>query len=215
MLHHLTRSHLLSRGLLMANVSEDQWNRLIEGLRTGDEQVLADFYQQHGATLRAIADKQLAPELRRRVSPSEVVQSAFRTFFRRAGEGRFEFEDSEKLWSLMCAITLTKVREQVRYHRREKRDIHRESDPDPAQEGYGLGVLQGRDMPPEIAVEFEDQFERLMEALDDEEQQVVQMKLDDRTNDEVADALGVSERTVRRIMKRLQTRFQFLLEDQD
>lgn len=184
-----------------------EWEKLIKGLRTGDEQVVSEFYHQHGGTLRAIADKQLAAEMRRRVSPSEIVQSAFRTFFRRAGEGRFEFEDSEKLWSLMCAITLTKVREQVRYHRREKRDVHRESDPDPKQQGGGFALLKGGDMPPEVAVEFADQFEQVMGLLDEEEQQVVQLKLDDRTNDEVAGALGISERTVRRILKRMQSRF--------
>jgi len=53
----------------------------------------------------------------------------FRSFFRHTEEGRFQFEDSEKLWSLICAITLTKVREKVRNHRRDKRDVYRETDP--------------------------------------------------------------------------------------
>jgi RNA polymerase sigma factor (sigma-70 family) len=179
--------------------SEPDWDRLIAGLRRGDEAAIADFYRRHGAALRAIAERQIGAELRRRVAPSDVVQSAFRTFFRRANEGRFQFEDSEHLWNLMCAITLTKVREQARYHRRQRRDIRRESQPEPpsADGSPSFDVSADGEVSPDVAVGFADEFQRLMESLDDEAQQVVQLKLDDRTNDEIADALGMSERTVR------------------
>lgn len=192
-------------------MSDDEWERVIHGLRMGDRDVISDFYQRHGNALRAVADKQIAPEMRRRVAASDVVQSAFRSFFRRAEEGRFQFEDSEKLWSLMCAITLTKVREQIRFHRREKRDLYRESTPGkPTHEegGDGFELLSGEGLPAEVVVEFTDQFEKLMEALDEEERQVLSLKMDDLTNEEIADTIGSSERTVRRIVKRLKNSLQ-------
>lgn len=186
--------------------NDPAWDRLIDGLLNGDQEVIAEFYNRYGSTLRAVADKQIAGELKRRVGASDVVQSAFRTFFRRAEAGKFQFEDSEKLWSLMCAITLTKVREQVRFHRREKRDVHRESDPGSphsSEGGDGFDLLTNSSVTPEVAAEFADQFETLMASLDDEERQVLALKIDDYTNDEIADAIGSSERTVRRIVKRL------------
>jgi RNA polymerase sigma-70 factor, ECF subfamily len=168
----------------------------------------ADFYNQYGSTLRAVADQQIAGEMKRRVGASDIVQSAFRTFFRRAEAGKFQFQDSEKLWSLMCAITLTKVREQVRFHRREKRDVHRESRPGDStksNESDGFELLSGEALSPEVAAEFADQFEKLMSSLDEEERRVLSLKIDDYTNEEIADSIGSSERTVRRIVKRLKT----------
>lgn len=192
-----------------------EWDRLVNGLRSGDETVIAEFYNAHGRTLRAIAESKLASGMRRRVSPSDVVQSVFRTFFRRAEEGRFEFEDSEKLWSLMCAITLTKVREQVRYHERKQRDYRRETHPDDSTaQGAGFDISMETELSPEAAVVFADLFHQLTESLEKEEQQVVQLKLDDRTNDEIAEALEISERTVRRILKRLESRFKRMLDNE-
>ena len=152
---------------------DENWDRLIRGLRQGDQQIIAEFFDQHGGKLRGIAEKRMASVLRRRVNPSDVVQSAFRTFFRQAGEGRFQFDDPDQLWSLICAITLTKVRQKARFHRRDQRDVYRESHPDASQEPCqpGFAVFSGRELSPDAAMEFADQFQALMESLDEEEQQ--------------------------------------------
>lgn len=186
---------------------DDDWDRLIVGLREGDPEVVTEFYNRHMQALRAIADNHIAPGLRRRVAASDVVQSVFQSFFHGAQAGRFQFADNEKLWSLMCAITLTKVREKIRYHLREKRNVNRETQPvgssDQAHNADGLELLSAGELSSEVAVEFSEQFEKLMAALDDEEQQVLSLKMEDRTNDEIAQSVGISERTVRRIVQRL------------
>ena len=92
---------------------EERWTRLVRGLREGDPQIVEEFCEQYGALLQQLADKHLSEDLRRRVGPEDVVQSVCRTFLRRARAGEFELADSEGLWRLLCAITLTKVHEQV------------------------------------------------------------------------------------------------------
>jgi RNA polymerase sigma factor (sigma-70 family) len=57
---------------------------------------------------------------------------------------------------------------------------------------------------PAEAAEFADQFERLLAGLDEEAWQVVDLKLQELTNEQVAEKLGCSERTVRRTLKRVQ-----------
>lgn len=192
----------------------DDWDQLIAGLRCGDENVISEFYRQHGDALRGIADRRISPLMQRRVAASDVVQSAFRTFFRRASEGHFQFADSEKLWSLLCAITLTKVREQVRFHRREKRDVNRETSGQASsseEDRDEARLFVGRELSPEVATALAEQFASLLESLDEEEREVISMKIDDRTNEEIAEAIGSSERTVQRIVQRLQDRFEILL----
>ena len=146
-----------------------------------------------------------------------MIQSTFRTFFRRAQGGYFQFEDNQRLWNLLCAITLTKVREKVRYHQRKSRGVDREvsqtADSDAGERTHsGDGFVESSPTPAD-AVEFADTFENLIAGLDDEQKKLVDLKLQDVTNDEAAEALGVSERTVRRMLGRLQDQFERLLDD--
>jgi RNA polymerase sigma factor (sigma-70 family) len=187
---------------------QDRWQRLIEGLRLGDQGVAQEFWEQYGKLLHQVAQQHLAEGLRRRVGPEDVVQSACRTFLRRAKEGEFQLADSAALWSLLCAITLTKVRELTRYHLRQKRGLDREAHLATGSDDSCTGDA-GPAAPgptPAEAAEFADQFQQLLTSLDPEERQIVELKLQDYTHEEVAQLLGCSERTVRRIVKRVQAR---------
>ena len=108
------------------SAEEEYWDHLIRGLRNGDRNVVYDFCQRYGASLERLAAKHLPAGLRRHVGPEDVVQSACRTFLRRTQGGEFQLADSEDLWRLLCAITLTKVREQARFHLRQKRGVDQE-----------------------------------------------------------------------------------------
>jgi RNA polymerase sigma-70 factor, ECF subfamily len=194
--------------------AENRWQRLIHGLRAGDRSIVQDFCTQYGTVLQRLAEKQLAEGLRRRVGPEDVVQSVYRTFLRRAQAGEFQLVDSEGLWRLLCAITLAKVREVARFHRRKKRDFNQEKSPRPAFSHAADEPFDPVDPQPSPAeaAEFADQFQQLMASLDDEERQFVDLKLQQCTNLEVAARLGCSERTVRRILKRVQSRLERALQ---
>lgn len=187
---------------------EDHWDRLIRGLRTGDEEIVAEFCAQYGRHLHAVAEKNIATGLRRRVGPESIMQSAYRTFFRRAREGQFDLADSEDLWRLLCAITLTKVREQARYHLRHKRAVNRETDVGAAEEAGERRQPTAPGPTPAEAAALAEQFEVLLASLDEEEQQIVELKLQELTNLEVADRLGCSDRTVSRILARIKDRLE-------
>lgn len=192
----------------------DRWQHLIHGLRVGDRKATQAFWDQYGALLQQVAEKNLSAGVRRRVGPEDVVQSACRTFLRRAKGGEFQLEDSEGLWRLLCAITLTKIREQTRYHMRQKRGLDQE---------VNLAAPSGQDSAPSFdvaatgptpaeATEFADQFQQLLASLDEEERQIVDLKLQELTHKEVAEKLGSSERTVRRVIHRVQAKLNRVFE---
>jgi RNA polymerase sigma-70 factor (ECF subfamily) len=185
---------------------DQDWDRLINGLRSGDQRVIHDFYGQYGALMETVADKHLAQGLRRRIGPDDVVQSACRTFLRRAKGGEFQIADAGDLWRLLCTITLTKVREQARFHSRKRRGQSREvplAPPDGSMSGFG--PASSAPSPDEVAA-FDEQFGQLMASMSKEERQLVQLKLDNCTNDEAAEKLGCSERTVRRLLQQIRLR---------
>lgn len=190
----------------------DRWQELIDGLRTGDGEAGRAFWNQYGPALERIAGDYLAGAVRRRVGPEDVVQSVCRTFLRRAREGEFRLEDAEDLWRLLCAITLTKVREQVRYQQRKKRSTAQEQDIAADDDARGVAEPAAPGPTPAEAAEFADLFEQLLASLDEEERQIVDLKLQEHTHLEIARQLKSSERTVRRILHRVKERLGAMLD---
>lgn len=188
------------------------WHGLIDGLRRGDEAVAAAFFAEYGQVLLRIARKRLGGELQRRVDEEDIVQSVFRSFFRRVQEGSIVLSDGQKMWNLLCAITLTKVRRQSQYHSRQRRSIRRESAAGPPAPDCGPDEPIDPAVPPEVLAAFEDEFQSLLEDLDPLERRVVDLRLQDLTNDEIALEIGVSERTVRRTLKRIERRLESLVQ---
>lgn len=193
---------------------QDKTQWMIDGLRQGDEGVIRAFVDRYGRSLEAVADKNIATQMGRRFGADDVVQSVCRTFLRRAQGGEFELKDSEALWRLLCAITLTKVREKARFHMRKKRSLAQETRPsDAGDDGRDPDAMLGAapEPGPGDQVEFADTFEHLLSGLEADERTVIDMKLNQKGNDEIAEALQCSERTVRRMLGRLQERFEAML----
>jgi RNA polymerase sigma factor (sigma-70 family) len=180
--------------------SKHQFGDLLAGLRSGDPAVLTGFFHRYAPALERLASSRLQPALGRRVGPASIAQSVCRTFMRRAGRGEYEILNSDDLWALLCAIAITKVREQVRFHGRMRRNIGREAGLEQA-----VSVPAG-ESPPDEQVLFEDSFRTAMEELSGAERQIVELRLAGETQVAIAETLGRSERTVRRIMTALEAR---------
>lgn len=183
----------------------EDWKEFVAGLRDGKPDACNRFWDDFGDAMKQLADRRISPALQRRVDSEDVVQSVCRTFFRRAHEGEFLIEDDNSLWRLLCAITVAKTRMHVRFHKRQRRDVSSEQHLDAVQadgsptmpEVAGSGTL------PDEQVAFADQFRHLVEQLDEDESRVLELKLQQMGNGQIAEQLGSSERTVRRIMARI------------
>jgi RNA polymerase sigma factor (sigma-70 family) len=191
---------------------EAEWQRMIDGLRRGDEDVLAEFCDRYATALARVAEHNIAPALRRRFGGETVAQSACCSFLMRAREGRFEIPDSESLWRLLCAITLRKVREKVRFHSRRRRAVQQEDDAGGSVDEPLVERLADRGLGPGEALAIAEEFQDLLDGLDEEERRIVELKLQERSNAEIARELGCSERTVRRLSLGLRERLESLFE---
>lgn len=197
-------------------MDDAQWDALINGLRDGDQQACTNFWNSYGNQLQAVAQKQLSARLQRRVGSDDVVQSACRTFFRRISDGQFDLPDADALWRLMCAITLTKARRAARDHSRQKRGMDAEQylDATSSVDGGRRFELAGGGETPFDAVEFSDQMDQLLASLSPQECQVLDLKLQNHTNDEIAEMINCSERTVRRLTDKIRSRWTTLFDEE-
>ena len=201
-------------GLPMADTQKD-WETWVSRLAEGDEDVVAEFWRRYGRRLEMLAVRHMTGALCRREGPDDVVQSVFRTFFRRARSGQFDLPEQECLWRLLCAITMTKIHEKERFHRRQKRHMDREQDEAANRDDAPRAIdhLAASDPDPEKAAEFADILDQLLAGFSEDKRAVVELKLQKFTNAEIAERLRCSEHTVRRILKHVQKRLQTILKE--
>ena len=64
----------------------------------------------------------------------------------------------------------------------------------------------------EIGRELDQLHEQVMSSLDIEQRKIVELRLSERTHEETAEALGCSERTVRRMLKQVQEKLESVLQ---
>ena len=102
----------------------------------------------------------MSRRFRRLEDPEDVVQSAFRTFFRRNARGEFHFDSSADLWRLLATITRRKILKHVERLGAGKRD--------PGREVHAEGdELSGREPTPEEAALAADLMEKALADFDE------------------------------------------------
>jgi len=178
---------------------------LLRRWESGDEAAADMLYRRYAQRLCALADAKIGARLRRREGPEDAVQSAFRTFFRRAADGQFRVDHSGAIWNLLVMITLNKIRRKAEYHHAQKRDIAAEvSLNNPAVSP----LVVAHDPTPEEAALLHDCLECLLADLKPPEPQIVRLCLQGYSTSEIADRVGSTRWTVRRVLDRVGHLFQ-------
>jgi hypothetical protein len=146
------------------------WN-LLERWRAGDQAAAEELHRRYAQRLCALAEREIGRRLSRRVGADDVVQSVFRTFFRRTAAGEFVIDHSGNLWQLLARITLNKVRRQGEHYRAGKRNVASE---DSAADLPACSYPFAHDPGPDEAAMLADEIETVLkeletnEAMDDE-----------------------------------------------
>ncbi len=124
-----------------------------------------------------------------------MALSVFESFSRGAAAERFERLDSrEDLWRLRVTIASRKASNAERYEKRERQG---------GRVGFTereiLDEIPGEEPTPEFAALVADEGRRLFQSLaDDSLREVVRLRLEGYSNDEIASALDCGLRTVER-----------------
>src|SRR5438132_1596809 len=79
---------------------------LDDRLRRRDPAAAEHVFARYAGQLVRVAEQHISRRLAGRVDGEDVVQSVFRTFFRRAEAGQFRIDSSVQLWQLLVRITV-------------------------------------------------------------------------------------------------------------
>jgi RNA polymerase sigma-70 factor (ECF subfamily) len=161
---------------------------------------VARLFDRFAGRLAQVAQRNLDRRLAGRIDGEDVVQSAFRTFFRRSARGEFAIESSSEMWRLLVHITIRKARAKGRYHTAAKRDALAEVSL------QNIGDLLRHEPGPDEAVALVDLIETLLEGLPAWYGDALHKRLEQRSVSEIADELRISRQSVHRAFRLLQQR---------
>jgi RNA polymerase sigma-70 factor, ECF subfamily len=176
---------------------------IVPRLRSATESVAADVDDQYRSRLCQLVEREMNRRFRRQEDPEDVVQSAFRTFYRRNAQGEFHIDSSGDVWRLLETIARRKLIKHIAKQGAKKRDVHREE--------YAWGdSLPGQVPTPEEAAIAADLIEKALAGLDERHVAAFNLRLQSHTEEEIASALTCTRTLVRRMLNRIRARLEKL-----
>ncbi len=172
---------------------------LLGRLRAGDPAASADatarLWERYFDALVRLARARLPGAARRAADEEDIALSALDSFCRGEAAGRFPaLGDRDDLWRVLATITLCKVRDAIEYEGRKKRGAGQ-----PGRPAAVLDELFTREPSPDMVAQVADLIEHLIARLDDDVlRRLAALRVQGHTEEEMAEELGVSPRTVRR-----------------
>jgi RNA polymerase sigma-70 factor (subfamily 1) len=181
---------------------------LLQRAQSGDKEALNDLYNRYLMRVLAAVRARLGAELRGKLESWDVVQDALLASlknvqsFDQASEGAFLH------W--LAKVVENRIRDQLDYFRAEKRDHRLEkplAGPRSAESSVPLDIPERSSVPtPSQVLILRDDLARLEKAMDElpleSRELIVAVKIEGRTYDEIAQALGKSPDAVRMQVKR-------------
>jgi RNA polymerase sigma-70 factor (ECF subfamily) len=180
---------------------------LLRRLQHGQADASTELYLRYAERLLALTANQSSPDLARRVDPEDLVQSVFRTFFRRASLGHYTVPDGEEIWKLLLVIALNKVRATGAFHRAAKRDVRRTV----GGEAFDRAV-ESHPSQDEAALNFLRMVvEELLEGLPDAHRRMIELRIEGQEVNDIAVAVQRSKRSVERVLQDFRQRLDAMI----
>ncbi len=156
------------------------------------------------------ARSRMSPSTRRIYDEEDAAASAFRSLCRGIEAQRFpDVGDRGNLWALLVVITSRKIANQFRYEHQQRRNANQTLNESVLQprDGFSVSMLQSlpsHEPTPAFAAEVADMSEFLMAQLPESDlKKLVLLKLEGHSNEDVAELMKITRRTVQRKLERI------------
>jgi RNA polymerase sigma factor (sigma-70 family) len=173
----------------------------IREIQDGNQQVAQELWERYFARLVQLARMELRGAKRQMADEEDVAISVFDSFCRAAENGRFpDLADRDSLWRLLVRMTARKSIDLRRRETRLRRGGPARAEPSGQPTGEEALALAIGDTPsPEFAAMMAEELRGLLEFLDDGEFRAIALgKMEGYSNEELAERLDCSVRTIER-----------------
>lgn len=179
---------------------------LLKRIQTGSEDAATALYLRYAKRLRGLAESKTNSQMAVQMDAEGIVQSVFRTFFRRAGNGQYDVEEADGLWKLLLVIAMNKIRNRATFHRAAKRDATRNRRIDQYRESRH--PVTGADAEALSILRWT--IDELLEQMPEENHDIVLLRIEGLQVAEIANQTGRSKRSVERTLQQ----FRLMLAEQ-
>lgn len=166
-------------------------------IRAGDEEAARELLSRYEPQVRLVVRRQLPRILRPQFDSLDFVQSVWGSFFRRMRGASPELEDPRNLMLFLARAAKNKLIDEYRRAMSQKQDKRLEES---LWEGDRPRDLVGGDDGPSEIAEAREALERLHGLVPEARQSILGLKTEGFSNQEIGQRLGLSERTVRRVI---------------
>ncbi|WP_165226621.1 RNA polymerase sigma factor [Aquisphaera insulae] len=176
---------------------------LLNRIRLGDEDAARELLARYESKVRMVVRRKLPRLLRLRFDSMDFLQSVWKSFFRRIRAGENDIVGEQNLIAFLAWAARNKVVDEYRHAATLKQDIRRERNVD--QVGLDDPALVDPETPSQTA-RAKETLEKLRDHLPVQRREVIELKAAGYTCAEIGKRLGMSERTVQRILEELRHR---------
>jgi RNA polymerase sigma factor (sigma-70 family) len=192
----------------MAAASEDQpdserFRLLMQRIRDGSEEAAWELVQAYAPHIRAVVRRMLDRRLRPACDSEDFTQAVWASWVK--GKDRFaEIDQPQRFVGLLAAMARNKVVDEVRRRRGTlKNDVTRERSLDDSRFGAASALAATQPTPSQVLM-ADERLNQLLAGRPELHQKVLELKAEGRSFTEIAEILGINEKTARRVVKRLQ-----------
>jgi RNA polymerase sigma-70 factor, ECF subfamily len=178
---------------------------LMQEIAAGSQTAVGKLLDLYGHHLCRAVRRRLGRVLRPKYDTSDFVQAVWASFFCNR-EQLAQFEHSAQLVAFLTRVANNKVIDEGRHHRTKKADVARETSM--SGEGSQEIACPSREPAPSQVAIAREQWGRMTDEVQSQYQQILQLRFAGETQEEIARRLGVSEKTVRRVLNRLRDRLE-------
>lgn len=181
---------------------------LLRRLKAGEQDAATELYQRYAGHLRTLAASQTSPALSSRLDPDDIVQSVFRTFFRRVGKDQYIVPEGDDLWKLFLVIALHKIRNAAIHHRAAKRDVTQT-----VLIGENIRYISAAVMDDTGLTVLNLVIQEALNTLPEAARRIVALRIEGHGVAEIANETGRSKRSVERVLQQFRDEMRGLLDE--
>ncbi|MBI1916874.1 MAG: sigma-70 family RNA polymerase sigma factor [Planctomycetes bacterium] len=187
--------------------SQEEFLDLMRRVQEGDEQAAEELYESYRANILRVVRRRLHHPLRNRFDSCDFVQSVWMSFYGRGLE-KTPFESPKELAAFLQKMALFKVvqacrkgMQTTRYDCSNERSL--QEVPSGGIEGAPEAYLAGATPTPSQEAVANERWEDLMRGRSALDRQILLLRREGRTYEEIGQRLNLSPKRVQRLLRRL------------
>jgi len=185
------------------SATRNEFQELMQRLRQGSDGAARELLHRYGPHIKHVVRQRLHRKLRPKFDSMDFTQAVWASFF--ADQARLcSFDSPETLTKFLVALARNKVVEAVRQRvQSDKFSIARELPLEWGRPGNEAVLIPALQPTPSQFVMAEEEWDRLSEGQPPQKRQILNLLRQGYTHQEIADKIGVNEKTIRRLVRHL------------